>query len=106
MMMRNWLIKLLGGFTKDDTDRLMQNCEDFAREYLTPLGGKIAPDASFYNPFDGDDLCIMRSQITIMGGRVAGMVFAPWCRMCSVQSAHVTGERPNIQGEPVATKDD
>lgn len=78
--MKQWIINFFGGFSEREVNELMQKCEEFAVENLQPKNGAISPDATFYIPFDGDDICVIRSRITIMNGRVSGLRFAPWCR--------------------------
>ena len=83
MNMKAWIIKKLGGVTKEEQERLRKRYEVWAIEYLTGKNGEVTPDFAHYFPFDGDDICVIRSRISISNARITGLKIAPWCREVS-----------------------
>lgn len=74
--MINWIIKKLGGTTADE----QASYEKWAVENLTGKNGEVTPDCLLYIPFDGDDIVVIRSRITICNGIIKGLKVAPWCK--------------------------
>lgn len=95
MKFTGWIIKKLGGITKADQEELRKNYEAWAVKHLTGKNGEITPDSYMYNPYDGDDIVIIRSQISIMNGKVKGVKIAPWCKEVSCIGLHALEERGN-----------
>jgi len=77
--MKDWIIRKLGGKTKAEDAAFRKKCADFSMRYLNGKRGEIIPDCSIYIPFDGDDLCILRGDITVASGRIKEIKVAPWC---------------------------
>lgn len=77
---QNWAIKRLGGITQDEHEAECLKHERWAMEYLTGKSGEVVPDCSFYFPYEGDDILVMRSKINISNARITGLKVAPWCR--------------------------
>ena len=53
--------------------------ENWAVEHLTGINGEVTPDCSFYMPFHGDDIIIIKSKVTVCAGIIKGLKIAPWC---------------------------
>lgn len=78
--MKDWLIKILGGVTKDEQEILRAHYEKWSMKHLKGKNGEVIPDCSFYALFDGDDILILRSRISVMNGLVKNVRIAPWCK--------------------------
>ena len=76
MNVRNWIIKKLGGITEDER----RNYEEWAVEHLTGKNGKVNPDVMMYIPYEGDEIVVTRSNISIRNGVMISLDVAPWCR--------------------------
>ena len=84
--MKDWVIKMLGGITKEDHETERLKHERWAIENLTGKNGEVTPDCMVYLPFDGDDIVITRSQIRVANARVARIKIAPWCRHVMIEA--------------------
>lgn len=78
--MINWVIKRLGGITQNDLSEIMDYHEKWALENLVDKDGGIIPDCSFYSPFYGGRLCILKSRTSVLPGELKSFKVAPWCR--------------------------
>ena len=75
-----WLIRKLGGIPKEEHEELRLIYEKWAMKHLTGKNGEVTPDCAHYFPFDGDDICILRSRVTITNSHITGIKIAPWCQ--------------------------
>lgn len=80
MDIKNWVIKKLGGITNDQQEAIRAGYEAWAVEHLTGKNGEVTPDCAHYFPFDGDDIVVIRSRISITNARITGLKVAPWCK--------------------------
>ena len=83
--MKDFFIRLLGGITKEHHEKFRSGCESWAVENLTGKNGEVTPDCLLYIPYHNDDICVIRSRITICDGVIKDLKIAPWCRevICS-----------------------
>ncbi len=82
MKIKNWIIKKLGGFTEEERD----SYEKWAVKYLTGINGEVTPNYSYYIPFENDDICVIKSRITVSNGIIKGIKVAPWCKEVVITS--------------------
>ena len=87
--MLDLIIRLLGGITKTDAELKREEFEKWATENLTGINDEVTPNVSYYSPFEGDDICVIRSNITIMNGLVKGINVAPWCKNVNIQNCRI-----------------
>ena len=85
MRLKNWIINKLGGITREQQESKRLQHEKWAVKYLTGKNGEVTPDCYIYNPFDGDDIVVIRSKIEILNGLVKGVKIAPWCNDVRLQ---------------------
>lgn len=78
--LRTKMITTLGGHTPDEVEAQRVKYESWAVEHLQGKGNEVIPDCSFYFPFDGDDILVLRSRVNISGAKIKGLKIAPWCR--------------------------
>jgi len=78
--LRNWLIKKLGGVTRDEQEEKRASHERWAIEHLTGKNGEVTPDCAHYFPFPEDDICIIRSRMSVTNQKIKGLKIAPWCK--------------------------
>ena len=76
MNVRNWIIKKLGGVTENER----RGYEEWVVEHLTGKNGEVTPDFLMYVPFEGDEIVVIRSNISIRNGVLKSLAIAPWCR--------------------------
>lgn len=86
MNLKNWIIKLFGGITKDDFEILRKSYEDWVINHMVGKNGEVVPDCCFYSPYRGDDILVIRSDMRIMSGAVTGIKVAPWVKGFSAGS--------------------
>lgn len=79
-IIKNWIIEKLGRITSEEFEKNRSDYEKWAIENLAGKNGEITPDCYFYKPFDGDNIIVIRSNISIMNGRISGLKVAPWCK--------------------------
>ena len=79
-MFKKWLIHKLGGYTASEVERMRDKHEEWAIEHLTGKNGEVVPDCSHYFPFEGDDILILRSDISISNAKLTGLKVAPWTK--------------------------
>lgn len=92
MKLNDWIIKMLGGITKADHEAERLKHELWAIKYLTGKNGEVTPDVCYYHPFDGDDIVIVRSRISVTNGVVKGVKIAPWCSQVVLSGLVTFGE--------------
>lgn len=88
MIIKNWIINILGGVTKDSQEKTRLSYEEWAVQNLTGKNGEITPDHLDYAPLYDDDICIIRSRIIISNGKIKSLKVAPWCRDVIASSLH------------------
>lgn len=89
----NWIINKLGGVTKDEHESKRACYEKWAIENLACKNNEIIPDSFIYIPFDGDKICVLKSNTEISDGFVKSIIIAPWCQNVSIVG--VRSERAN-----------
>lgn len=90
--MRNKLIKWLGGITKKEHEAIRSMYEKWAVENLIGKHSEVTPDSFIYTPLYGDDIIIIRSRITILGGVIKGLKIAPWCKEVVSSGLAIVGD--------------
>ena len=80
MNIKSWIINKLGGITKEQQEVTRVIYEKWAIKYLTGKNGEVTPDCAHYFPFDGDDIVVVRSRISVTNARITGLKIAPWCK--------------------------
>ena|SRR5690554_2975910 len=79
MNIKNYLIKKLGGITKEEDSQFRKACEIFARNNLigrygiTCFGGGIIDGMDFHDP-----LVIVAGPVAVYNSDIHGLAVAPW----------------------------
>ena len=97
MNIKNWFIKKLGGITKCEQEDTRVNYEKWAVDHLVGKNGEVIPDCWIYNPFDGDDILVLRSKVKILDGRVTAVNIAPWCKYVSATGLIIVGKNKKLK---------
>lgn len=88
-MMKNLLIKMLGGMTREqhleEMEHLKKSCEQFAKDYLCAKDGVTLQGNGFINYADCElDFVVTGSRTRINSCRFGGFYIAPWVELVSV----------------------
>lgn len=84
--LKAWIIKVLGGITIENHNKFKDGCGEWAIEHLINKDKFVTPDCSIYAPFNGDNICIIRSGIMVCNIEVCSIIVAPWCRNVYIES--------------------
>lgn len=86
-----WILHKIGLQTSKEVEARRANYAKWAIENLTSKDGRITPDCYLYNPFDGDELCIIKDRIEVIDGRMKSVIVAPWCHDVVIARNYITG---------------
>lgn len=79
MNIKNYLIKLLGGITKEEYLEFRKECEQFAKDFLTGNQGVTLCESGTLDFIESNQcFIVIGSNIRINRSEIGGIAFAPW----------------------------